>query len=342
MDEAERKAIEKIAKLMKLGAAGSGASEAEAASALKRAQEMMLAYNLDMAVIEQASGSSGKRLDEMVSGGMHKYQRSLWDNIAKLNFCLYWTHVTAVKEGSAQAKRGRKRTHEHRIVGRVVNVASTKNMAFYLDQTIERMCRERLGGDHAKQYYSSDAVAYREGIADRVIGKIVKRRHQIEEQEEEKEAEDARRASKAGVSLATTLTVRKLSESEREANDDFLYGAGYTARRKAARAEAEARWAETRAEQAKANAEAERVFSQWAAAHPKEAAEMAAKERAKERSEEKRRERRATNGGGRYRFRETKEDLRRGSGAYHAGYEAGAKVSIEPQMKNGDQKRIGQ
>lgn len=336
MDEATRKAVDRIEKLMRL--AGSNPNEEEAASALSKANELLVAYGLDMAVIEQASGQSGARLDEQVSGGMHKYQRELWGHIARLNFCMYWTQKTRVKPGSKQEKRGRRWTHEHRLVGRTVHVAATKGMAHYLDQTIERLCRKFLGPERSMQYYSRDAVAFREGIADRVIEKIVARRHEFELEEERKAAQAAQQAAAAGVSLATALTVASLAEKERIANYDFLNGEGAWARKLADDAEREKRWAEHRARQAEANRRAEEEYAKWAEAHPDEAKKEAAKERARERARERRRER--GGGYGRYRFRQTAEEMRRDSGSYQAGYEKGDSVSIDPQMDNGNNKRI--
>jgi hypothetical protein len=340
MDEATRKAVDKIEKLMRL--AGSNPNEAEAASALQKAQALLVAYNLDMAVVEQASGQSGKRLDEMVSGGMHRYQRNLWRHIAELNFCMYWTQKNRVRDGSYQAKKGRKWTHEHRLVGRTVNVASTKGMACYLDQTIERLCREMLGGERSMQYYSSDAVAFREGVADRVIEKICDRRAELVDADRRKKAEAERKAAEAGISLSMELTISGLSEAEEAGNYDFLHGEGAWAKRKAWEAESEARWAERREARAKAEAEAEAAAAAWAAAHPEEAAEAAKKERARQRARDRAAERRAlSGGGGRYRFRETKEEMRRGSSAYHAGYKKGADVGIDPQVNPSNIRKIG-
>lgn len=334
MDEATRKAVDKIEKLMRL--AGNNSNEAEAANALAKAQELLLAYNLDMAVVEQASGQSTKRLDEQVSGGMHKYQRSLWSHIAELNLCMYWTQKNAVKEGSSAAKKKRRWTHEHRLVGRQVNVATTKHMAFYLDQTIERLCREMLGSDNAKQYYSRDAVAFREGIADRVIEKIRERREAAVDEEERKTREEAQRAVESGFSASTALTIAGVTERERDANEDFLYGEGYSARKRQSQAKWEAEWEERRKARAEAEAAAEAAHAAWSAANPKEAAKEAAKERARERARERR-----DGGRGRYRFRQTASEMRESSGAYHKGYAKGESVSIDPQVKNDSGKRIG-
>lgn len=337
MDEGTRKAIDKIEKLMRL--AGSNPNEAEAASALAKAQELLTAYNLDMVVVEQNSGASGKRTDEMIAGGMHRYQRELWNHIARLNFCMYWTQKNFAKPGSLAAKRGRKITHEHRLVGRVTNVIATRNMAGYLEQTIERLCREMLGSENARQYYSRDAIAFREGVSDRVIEKIVDRRREIVAKEEREAAEAARRASEAGVSLATTLTVAGLSDKERDANTDFLFGEGTSARRREAAAKWDAEWEERRKAQAEATAAAEKEAAEWAAAHPEEAKKEAARERARERA----RARRDALGGSanrRYRFRQTSEEMRRSSGSYHAGYKKGEDISIDQQVKKEDARRI--
>ena len=340
MDEATRKAVDKIEKLMRL--AGSNPNEAEATAALEKAQALLVAYNLDMSVVEQASGQSGKRLDEMVSGGMHRYQRNLWRHIAELNFCMYWTQKNRVRDGSFQAKKGRKWTHEHRLVGRTVNVAATKGMACYLDQTIERLCREMLGGERSMQYYSSDAVAFREGVADRVIEKICDRREGLIKKERRDAAAAAKKAAEAGLSLSKELTISGLTEAEEAGNYDFLNGEGAWAKKKAWEAESDKHWAERRANRAKAEAEAEAAHAAWAAAHPEEAAKEAAKERSRQRAKDRAAERRALSGGsGRYRFRETKEEIRRGSNAYHEGYKKGAAVGIDPQVNPSNIRKLG-
>ena len=335
MDQEMMKVVERIEKLMRL--AGSNPNEAEAASALTKAQELLAAYNLDMSVIEQASGASTKRLDEQFSGGMHKYQRQLWRHIAELNFCFYWTQKNRAEEGSYAAKRKRKFTHQHRIVGRQVNVVSSKNMAIYLEKTIERLCRDWMGAERSMQYYSRDAVAYREGVADRVIEKILDRRNEIDLAEKRKEAEAARKASEAGTSFETALTIAGLSDREKAANYDFLHGEGAWAKKEARAAEFEKDWDKRQAARAEATVRAEKEYAEWAAAHPEEAEKEAKKERARERAKERYREK---NGYRSYRFRETASDMRKSSGSYHRGYKAGEKVSIDPQMGDKTQRRI--
>jgi hypothetical protein len=281
-----------------------------------------------MVVIEQLAGESGKRTDEMVTGGMFRYQRELWRHIAELNFCFYWTQKVRVKDGSYQAKKGRRWTHEHRLVGRVVNVVATKNMGNYIEQAIERLCREMLGSERSMQYYSRDAIAFREGVADRVAEKIVERRELAEEDEERKAAQAAREASAKGLSTSTAMTLGKVKESEEASNYDFLHGEGAWAKKKQREAELEKGWAERRAARAKAEADAEAAYAQWAASHPEEAAKEAAKERKRAQAQL----RRASRSVNHYRFRVTAADMRRESGSYHAGYRKGEEVSIDQQM----------
>lgn len=339
MDEATRNIISKIEKLARLAAKAGTPEEAVAATA--KYQELLTTYNLDMATVEKNSGESGKRLDERISGGAYKYQQRLWEAIAQLNFCFYWTmpvRVDPVKH-VYQAKRGRRFTTEHRLVGRQVNVIATRNMATYLEGTINRLCIERLGEEgRSGQFYSSWAMAFREGIADRVMEKIYERRRKMEKDEAAQAREAVLKAGREGVSTATALTIASVKETEKQANYDFLHGDGAWARKIAREEEADKRWAERRAEQAQAAAEAEKEYARWAKANPEEAAKEAAKDRARQRAKEARAERR----GPRY-YRASKEDLRRESGGYYTGYDVGAKVGIDPQT-SGDTKerrRIG-
>lgn len=164
------KIVEKVEKLLALANRTKG-NEAEAAVAAAKAQEMLASYNIDMAMVEQASGTSGKREDSKHQGGVYLYQRDLWRSVSELNFCLYWT---SRKWASRKAS---KRNHwsgemveetvwsiqyQHRVVGRTVNIALTKSMAGYLEQAIERIVMERLG-DNNTQRFSRWVMSYRKG-----------------------------------------------------------------------------------------------------------------------------------------------------------------------------------
>lgn len=337
MDESTLKAAAQIEKLMRL--AGNNDNEHQAAEALKKAQALMLAYNLDVAVIEQMSGASAKRADDMVRGGQHKYQRALWGHIARLNFCMHWTQKNrAGRPGGPPIRyKGHLFVHEHRLVGREVNVVASKNMAIYICGTIDRLCEERFLTTNYFALTSSDAIAYREGIADRIIEKIEERRKVQIDEEKRAARKAAKEAAEKGLSTATAVTIGSVAEAEKIANYDFIHGDGAWARKLAREAEREKRWAEEAEEQAKAEREADALYTQWAKANPKEAAALEKKELSRQRA----RDRAAENRVYRPRYaRETKEEERRSSGTYRAGYEKGGEVSLEEQVDRGNQKRI--
>ena len=319
--------------------AGSNPNEKEAAAATAKAQDLMLAYNLSVAVVEQMSGQSAKRTDEMVKGGMHKYQRELWRHISELNFCLYWTQKNRVGGNTGRPPRypGHTFVHEHRLVGREVNVIATKNMAQYLTGTINRMCEERFLTTNYFKLTSFDAMAFREGIADRLMEKIATRRREAETKERREKDRVAREASAKGISLASAVTIASVNKREEIGNYDFLHGEGAWAKKEARMAAAEKRWDEAAAERAKAEREAEQEYARWAAANPEEAAREARKEAARERAAD----RRASNRSWGYRERQdTKEEKRKKSGEYHRGYEKGDAISLDEQVDKSSQRRI--
>lgn len=320
-------AIRQVEKLLRMAA--KHPTEAEGMAAAHKAQELLLKYNLDMATVERGS-DSGKREDAKMKGGLYHYQRDLWGAVAKLNFCLYWNQYVwdKTKVGKRRSRyTGRVEKVEggynfvHRVVGRVVNTTATRVMAEYLEQTIERLTRERLD-NNGSQFFTRWAISYREGIAERVIEKIYDRRKDQlkKEQREQREAEKrAQEATAAPFSSATTLTISSYSKSEQEANYDMLYGEGWSARQAA-----------DRAERARAAAEAEALYTAWAKAHPEEVAVEAERIRKEARKSRWR--------GGTRDYKDRKAD-NRDYGAYKAGHEAGANVSIDQQA--GQRKSAG-
>lgn len=337
------KAIGTIEKLLRL--AGRNTNEAEASAAAAKAQELMTLWNLDQAAVEDNTGET-KRADEKLKGGHFEYQRELWGEVAKLNFCLYFsmtvvekTYKNVLKDKAAphlgfkKVEASRKTVRQHRIVGRVVNTKSTRVMSEYLETTIDRITDAalvtRFGEEEApKKRYSQWANSFREGMAERICEKIYDRRRDLMTAEREKAEEAARQATKAGmegVSTSTAVTIAGFSQAEKDANDEFLEP-GILEKR--------ARWkaeiAAERAARAQAQAEAEAAYTRWAEANPIEAKLQADRARRLEEAEAKREARNAARrtGYGRY-YREPqyKGDL----SAKKAGYEAGDQVSINQQ-----------
>lgn len=206
--EAE-KAIDRVTKLLAL--ARNNDNEAEATSAMDAATRILEAYNLDMALVERRTGNSSarKREDQKTGGGLYKWQRTLWQNVAELNFCRY----AALKGLAAGSK------YENRVIGSNVNVMSATLMAEYLQATIERMAAQWVKDCYpaGTSRFIRDAIAYREGMADRIADRL--RVMRWERQEEEKRARDAMPKGDG-----TALVLADVIHAEQDANDDVMDG----------------------------------------------------------------------------------------------------------------------
>lgn len=301
------KAIGTIERLLRLAARNN--SPEEAASAQNKAQELMIAYNLDQVAVEANTGDTGKRSDEKLKGGHFEFERDLWREVAKLNFCIYMS-ITEIEKtwGMAPRERGRpdrgfvrqvikeKRVRQHRIVGRTVNTRATRVMAEYLEQAVERILTEALierfgEADALGKLYSTWANSFREGAIEVICEKIYDRaaeRMSAERQKQEEQARAAREAGMDGVSTATAITISSFTKAEKEANEEFV-DPGITERR--------ARWAaqdaDARAKRAAALAAADAAHTAWAAANPEAARLEEARARKLADEERKREERNA-------------------------------------------------
>lgn len=265
----------KIEKLLRLAARNPNENEATAASA--KAQELIEAYNLQAATIDIDGETSGKRAEEKLTGGFYVYERDLWRAVAELNFIWYFSKVglSSVRWSltSPTGYTKPRRIRQHTLIGRVVNIAATKAMAEYLEQTIERLTKERTT-EMGVAYHSSWSVSFRRGVAERIVEKLQERRQHIldaEEKEALKAAKRAREAGVASVSAETAVALTSVKEKEDEGNYDFLHGKGAWAKRR----RDEMEWRKHRAE---ARAQAEATYTAWAAAHPKEAAREEARQ----------------------------------------------------------------
>ena len=122
MEDPKMEAV--IAKIRKLLAMADGnANEHEAAVAASKAQELLEAYNLDMAIIGRKTGTHAPRNDKKRAGGLYKWQRDLWFATATLNFCKYY-YFRGLVAGSQ---------YEHQLIGSHVNVVSTEVMANWFE-----------------------------------------------------------------------------------------------------------------------------------------------------------------------------------------------------------------
>lgn len=322
----QAKALETIEKLLRLAA--KNASPEEAASASAKAQELLALYNLDVDSVGKTGASADQRREQkVIKGGMYTYQRSLWHQIAKLNFCKYWTiEHCFMRPIRRRHWSGEMRTVEvngkefrHTLVGKRINVKATMMMAEYLMSAIERLVKDRYPQN--SQRFLSEAIAYREGMADELYWRLSEKREKMIADIERRKQEDLMRN---GVSTSNALTLGSLTEQEEDANNDFLYGEGWSAKQRA-----------DRVERAAARKRAEDEYTRWAAANPEEARkeeQKLAKERKKSSSR--------WSGGRGSRGGMTNADRRQSSSEYWQGRDKGKSIGLDPQTSSSSKVKL--
>jgi hypothetical protein len=303
-----------IAKVRKLLAMAAGnANEHEAAIAAMKAQQLLEAYNLDMAIINRATSEHAPRKDEKKSGGLYKWQRDLWYAVAVLNFCRYYYH-RGLYAGSS---------YEHQLIGSHANVIGAEIMARYLESTIERLARNWVAENRpGRSIFIKEAIAYREGLASRLSERLWSKRY--EQQEADRKTREAERARNRanGLDTENALVLQDVINTEEDLNMDHICGwpAGTSAKRRAEREREQER-------ASRAAAELLKIQDAWDAAHPEEAA----KRKAQEEAEAQRRSDKYWNKT--YRERKaTPEEERRRLASFGEGYREGANVSLDKQV----------
>lgn len=330
MTEAPEKIIERIKKLLAL--ANNNPSESEAQSAMAKAQELLEAWNLDAATIGKTA-QGRPRKDQKQKGGLYGWQRNLWKAVAELNFCAHWS-IKGLERGS---------TYEHRLLGSHANVVSTQVMAEYLQQAIERLAQTWAKEQGFLSVFVKDAIAYREGMALRIVARLNdlrrEKRAEAERQRRENEA-----ASKHPAFTGSALTILDVMEDEADLNNDYMMGwpEGTTAQN---RRDAAARQAAYKAEYERKQREQE----EWDLAHPEEAAARKAKEKAENdawweeyyKKEAKRERTRQRRGSSSTRSRKpTAEEERQMTPAFQEGYRKGDDVSLHQQADHAKKERL--
>ena len=326
---------DRVAKMLRLAERAGTPAEAEAAMA--KVQTYLERYNLSIASVkehEESGIGAGRRTDEKHRGGFYAYERRVWEAVAELNFCLYFCYRRTEKRerpvtwNKTWRANNFRRVWEHQVVGRVHNVAATRAMATYLLQVVERLVRERLrthehwrvlpGQSENSQMRSRWAVSFREGAAESIVSRLEDRRAAaISEERARQRAAAERRA--AGAAADTAVTLLTYVDAETDANNDYLYGEGWSARQAAQRAEHAAQRRQALEEAAR-----------WAAEHPEEA-----KKQEEERRKREERNARRRRGGYRGGYAEDKTDW----SAWRAGREAGAAVGLDPQAEDARSRR---
>jgi len=305
--------IEKVRKLLAL--ANSNDNEHQAETAANKARELLEAHNLDMAHIGKEGGGYAPRDKQRMNGGLYNWQRDIWHMTAQLNFCKYW-YYKGTKAGSK---------YEHELLGSKANVISTRIMADYLQGTIERLAREWVAYNRPNaSVFIKEAIAYREGIASRLITRMLALRTERVKAEQAKVKEEREANAQRGVYTKNALTLSDVISTEEDLNNDHIFGwePGRSARERKAREERQ-RILDNEA------AELLRQQQEYDLAHPEEAAKRKAKEKAEE--EERWLRYKAKNGKARTR-KPTPEEERRQMGSYYEGYDKGADISLDKQV----------
>ena len=307
------KIVERVRKLLAL--AKNNPNEQEAASAAAKAQELLEAYNLEMSDTHETKVA--QRADKKRDGGLYKWQRNIWNGVARLNFCHYIS-IRGLSAGSV---------YEHRVIGSHANVLTTELMAQYLQDTVERLAQNWAYQNHYKSVFVKESIAYREGMADRICDKLWERRSKVLEEERTRIREEAaqRAARNEADPGSTHLTLVEIISTEADFNNDYLNGwkLGTTARNKH---ESEIRWKAYQAEQERK----QKAYEEWAKANPEEAAKLEAKA-LREAAEWEARN--AKKKGRAVRPRKmTAEEKRRNLPSYEDGWRKGVEVGIDRQV----------
>ena len=298
---------DKIRKLMASGESKKATNEVEAQIFLDKAQSLLEQHGLSLLELEKMGKKQDhSRSDSRLTGGLYKWQRVLWKDVAETNYCMYWS-IKGLTKGSK---------YEHRVLGSKLNALVVRQLAEYLQEAVERITRERFE-NNPNLYFSSAANAYREGMADRLARRLRDRMWQRKQE-----------ADKAKAADSTALTVADVEDAEYWANQDYMYGwaPGTAAKNAAEQKIRSAKWyAEYQAKEAAKKA-ADELFK-------KTDPEGWAKEQARKKAEQDKQDKKY--GSFRYRIRSTKPK----DPAYYEGYDKAQDISLDRQV---DRKKKGE
>lgn len=336
--------IERVKKLLAL--AQGNANENEAASASAMAQKLMEDHNIDMAVLgKSGKGTQGARSDKKEKGGLYGWQRDLWKACAELNMCVYWS-IKGLERGSV---------YEHRVLGSEVNVLATKLMAEYLEQTTNRLAQDKAKRDGYRSPFVRELIAYREGIASRLVERLRDLRRERIENDERKKREAAAAASHPSAAPGTSIVLADVIQSEDDLNTDYLHHLepGTTAARRAERNHRMAMLANQQTLWAKGDREAfvavygedtAKLYDAQAAREAKMAADwqlyLQGKDNETYGKPKKSRPSRSTGGGYCRERKKTAAEERASLGTYSEGRLKGNSVGLDPQVSRQNKERL--
>jgi hypothetical protein len=290
----------RVQKLLAL--AGNNPNEAEATLAMQRAQELLAQHNLTLAQINEnvrATGGSTnpaeKRTKEKLTrSAMFKYQRRMWEALAKANFCEYM----AIKQYHSS---GIYSNHMHFMVGREDNVTTVKLMGEYLESTVNRLCPYKSG---------KEVNQWKEGCSDRICERLTEKVYEMRRK--------SRQQSQQPATGSTALVVMD-DVYERETHGNYVFQNGND------------RWCPCR--NCRNRRDAEWKAQQAAQPPAPEMALPEAKETdAQRRKREEREERQRAKWREQWQREQARENARRNAPAYRAGQQAGDNIGLDSQV----------
>jgi hypothetical protein len=155
--------LAKIQKLLAL--AGNNPNEHEAASAMAKAQELLVQHNLSMAHLDahkekktKEEAAEGREQKGVKRSGMFIWQRELWKRLAEVNFCIYWSQKQYHASGVYS-------NHQHWLVGREDNVKTVEVMGDYLEEWMSKNCP--YGPREGKNIH-----LWKQGVVDRLTTRL--------------------------------------------------------------------------------------------------------------------------------------------------------------------------
>lgn len=233
MTQQQNPIFERIRKLLAMADTKRGATEAEAHTAATMVQRILQDNGLTMAEVEAAGGSTGadgKRSKEVADRrALYKWQRDLMASLAENFFCMHLIEEHLKNDG-----RRLRKSKQHVLIGRFVNVQATVNMYDYLTVAIRRAADEH-GYDHRtneKQHHM-----FLEGATSRLRDRLADRRREREAEDAKARDEQAKRDRHPGAApiVGTALVVADVYQSEQDYNTDLNMGLppGTTAARRA-------------------------------------------------------------------------------------------------------------
>lgn len=325
------KVIDRLRKLLAL-ANDKRANEAESQLAMEHAQQLMLEHNLTMATVEARGGEKEVRLKEETKKNlMFKWQRELFENVARVNFCFF----SLVRKETASGERI---VGGYEIIGRQSNVVSARNMYEYLAETIARLVKQECGPSSAQQF-SKYANSFRLGCVDRLSSRL-RERYDEKIEAQSRMAREANAAGRhpASTSNALVIVMDDYIQQEKDLNNDIRWGyePGTTTRsRKEQELKSLQATARREAKQAEFMAQgiAEAVAYFMACGYSQEKAErMAAPEKPETEAQRRKREARDARELERWRARNRREAHKIDDNGYQAGQRSGDTVGLDDQI----------